>query len=155
MRRRRGTAFAPASTEPVFVPAGTWRRQRLPRRALLGLTQRALDGPLLPFLSDLNRIRNEHPALQRLDNITFLETQNEGLIAYAKVEGDDAVIVVCNLDPHNAQEGSVIVPAHLGIPPAFTVRELLAGEEYAWRIGPNYVRLSPDWRQVHVLGVVR
>jgi starch synthase (maltosyl-transferring) len=119
------------------------------------LKERALDGPLLPLLRDLNRIRHEHPALQRLDNVTFLETQNDALIAYAKTEGDDTVIVVANLDPANAQEGLVTVPAHLGLPPAFTVRELLAGEEYQWRIGPNFVRLSPDWRQVHVLGVGR
>jgi starch synthase (maltosyl-transferring) len=119
------------------------------------IKQRALDGPLLPFLRDLNRIRNEHPALQRLDNLTFLETHNEALIAFAKQEGDDTVIVVCNLDAQHAQEGAAVVPFHLGLPPAFTVRELLAGEEYSWRIGPNFVRLSPDWRQVHVLGVER
>ena len=119
------------------------------------IKQRRLDGPLLPFLRELNRIRNEHPALQRLDNVTFLETHNEALIAFAKQEGDDTVIVVCNLDAQHAQEGVAVVPFHLGLPPAFTVRELLAGEEYSWRIGPNFVRLSPDWRQVHVLGVER
>jgi len=119
------------------------------------IKQRALDGPLLPFLRDLNRVRNEHPALQRLDNVTFLETQNEALIAYAKQEADDTVIVVCNLDPFHAQEGVAVVPFHLGLPPAFRVRELLAGEQWSWRIGPNYVRLAPDWRQIHVLGVER
>ena len=39
--------------------------------------KRALDGPLLPLVRRLNRIRRENPALQRLDNVAFLETENE------------------------------------------------------------------------------
>jgi starch synthase (maltosyl-transferring) len=136
------------------VPAGPDSEEYLDSEKY-EVKQRALDGPLLPFLRDLNRIRNEHPALQRLDDVTFLDTHNEALIAFAKRDGTDTVIVVCNIDPHHAQEGVAVIPAHLGLPPAFRVRELLAGEVYDWRIGPNFVRLSPDWRQVHVLAVER
>jgi starch synthase (maltosyl-transferring) len=117
--------------------------------------QRSLDGPLLPFLQRLNQIRREHPALQQLDNLQFLETQNEALIAFAKQHGDDTVIVVANLDPHHAQEGVAVVPAALNLPPAFRVRELLADETYDWRIGHNYVRLDPYYRQVHIFGIER
>ena len=49
--------------------------------------QRALDGPLLGLVARLNRIRREHAALQRLDNITFLPVENDALIAYAKRGG--------------------------------------------------------------------
>ena len=49
------------------------------------------------------------------------------------------MIVVVNLDPRAAQEGVVVVPAGLGLPPAFAVHDLLDGERYAWRIGRNYV----------------
>jgi hypothetical protein len=44
-----------------------------------------------------------------------------------------------------------VIPAALGLPPAFTVRDLLAEEDYAWRIGRNYVRLAPG--AAHVLQV--
>jgi starch synthase (maltosyl-transferring) len=116
---------------------------------------RALDGPLLPMIGRLNAVRRERPALQRLDGITFLETHNDGLIAYAKQHAGDTVLCVVNLDPHNTNEGVATVPAHLGLPPAFAVEDLLTGDRYDWRIGPNYVRLTPGERQAHLLAVVR
>ena len=45
---------------------------------------RTLDGPLLPLIKRLNDARRDNPALQRLDNLTFLETENDQLIAYLK-----------------------------------------------------------------------
>jgi starch synthase (maltosyl-transferring) len=115
--------------------------------------ERALDGPLLGMVSRLNEVRRAHPALQELSNITFLETGNDGLIAYAKRTGGDAVITVVCLDAHTPQEGMVTIPASVGVPPAFTTHDLLSGERYAWRIGQNFVRLAPGWRMAHVLTV--
>jgi starch synthase (maltosyl-transferring) len=60
---------------------------------------------------------------------------------------------VVNVDPHQAQEGLTLIPASLGLPPIFTIRDLLSDERYQWRIGPNYVRLEPGVRQAHVLRV--
>jgi starch synthase (maltosyl-transferring) len=111
--------------------------------------QRRLDGELLPLVRRLNEIRREHAALKRLENIRFLETENEQLIAYAK----DDVLVVVNLDPRRVQEGVTVVPAALGLAPAFTVRDLLTDDDHAWRIGRNYVRLDPGG--AHVLHVPR
>ena len=91
------------------------------------IKQRALDGPLLPLVRALNEIRREHPALQHLGNVTFLETENDALIAYAKRHEDDVVICVVNIDPHNAQEGVAVVPYELGLPPVFPVVDLLGG----------------------------
>jgi len=115
------------------------------------LKPRALDGPLLPLVQRLNTIRHENPALQQLTNLAFIETENEALIAYVKRAEDNTLLVVVNLDPHHAQEGVAIVPAHLGLPPAFAVSDLLTGERFDWRIGRNYVRLDPSYRHAHVL----
>jgi starch synthase (maltosyl-transferring) len=117
------------------------------------IKQRALDGPLLPLVQRLNHVRRENPALQRLQNVAFLETANDALIAYAKREGPNAIVGVVNLDPYSAQEGLVQVPYELGVPPAFTVDDLLEGTEYQWRVGGNYVRLDPAERAGHVLRV--
>jgi len=114
---------------------------------------RALDGPLLPMIQRINHARRAHPALQRLSNIRFLDTENDALIAYAKHTGADTVITVVNLDPHNIQQGLAVVPAQLGLPPIFTVHDVLADERYQWRIGRNYVRLEPGVRQAHVCAV--
>jgi starch synthase (maltosyl-transferring) len=112
--------------------------------------QRRLDGPLLTLISRLNTIRRENVALQRLDNIEFLATENDALIAYAKRTGDNVVICVVTLDPVNRQEGVVVVPYALGLPPAFTVIDLLSGESFDWNIGRNYVQLDP-YRVAHLL----
>jgi len=117
------------------------------------LKQRTLDGPMLPFMARVNEIRRANPALQQLSDVAWLETANDQLMAYAKQHAGNAVIVVVNLDPHHAQEGSAIVPAQLGLPPAFAVTDQLSGERFDWRIGPNYVRLDPWTRQAHILRV--
>jgi starch synthase (maltosyl-transferring) len=117
------------------------------------IKHRALDGPLLPMMQRLNHVRRENPALQRLENVGFLDAANDAIIAYAKREGPNAVISVVNLDPHHAQEGLVHIPYELGVPPAFTVEDLLDGSVYQWRLGGNYVRLDPSERAGHVLRV--
>jgi starch synthase (maltosyl-transferring) len=115
--------------------------------------ERTLEGaPLLPLVKRLNTIRRENPALQRVDNLTFLETESEYLIAYAKVTGDNAIVVVVNLDPFEARDGVTIVPALLGLPPSIRARELLTDEDFAWQTGRNYVRLEPGQSHVIRLG---
>ena len=112
--------------------------------------ERALDGPLLPMVQAINHARRDNPALHHLSNITFLETANDALVAYAKHTRGNTVICVVNIDPFQAQEGLVTIPAALGVPPSFTVHDLLSDERFQWRIGGNYVRLEPGVRQAHV-----
>jgi starch synthase (maltosyl-transferring) len=107
---------------------------------------RSLDGPLLPLVQRLNRIRHAEPALQRFQNVRFLETHNEQLLGYAK--GREVAVVV-NLDPFAPREGLAVVPPDLGLPAEFPVTDLLTGERYRWRVGRNYVGLAPG--QSHVL----
>ncbi|HEU5362308.1 MAG TPA: alpha-1,4-glucan--maltose-1-phosphate maltosyltransferase [Gaiellaceae bacterium] len=109
--------------------------------------KRSLDGPLLPLVQRLNEIRRAEPALQRLGNLRFVETENDQLVAYAK----DDVIVVVNVDPFNVQEGVCVVPVALRFPPAFDARDLLSGQTFTWRAGRNYVRLPPG--KSHVIKV--
>lgn len=118
--------------------------------------ERTLEGaPLNGLIRLLNEARRAHPALQHLSNITFLDTRNDGLIAYLKQSGEDAILTVVCLDPQWAQEGSVHVPDHVGLPWDFQVQDLLDGSRYDWHVGPNYVRLAPGDRQAHLLRVVR
>jgi starch synthase (maltosyl-transferring) len=113
--------------------------------------KRKLDGPLLPLVKTLNTIRRENIALQRLEGVDFLETENENLIAYVRRALGNIVIVIVNLDPYSAQEGAAVVPASLGLPPAYSADELLGGMTFHWRIGRNFVRLGPG--QSHILQV--
>jgi starch synthase (maltosyl-transferring) len=111
---------------------------------------RSLDGPLLPLVRRLNEIRRASPPLWRID-VRFLETANPALIGYAKGTGEGAIIVVVNLDPWDAHEGLVVIPPVLGLPAAFTARDLVSGEVFRWGSGGNYVRLDPAVAPMHVM----
>ena len=93
------------------------------------MKERTLDGPLLPLVQRLNEIRRAEPALQRLENLRWLETENDQLVAFAK--GD--VIVVVNVDPFAEREGVCTVPVTLGFPPVFGGRELLTARVHVAR----------------------
>jgi starch synthase (maltosyl-transferring) len=115
------------------------------------LKRRKLDGPLLPLVAKLNAVRRENPALQWLDPLTILETENERLFAFLKHRGENTVVTVVNLDPTATQVGVCVVPVSTGLPPAYPVRDLLTDDKWTWRIGRNFVKLGPG--QSHVLRI--
>ncbi|MFI7276590.1 maltotransferase domain-containing protein [Streptomyces sp. NPDC049879] len=71
---------------------------------------------LAPWLTLLNRVRAEHPALRQLRRIDFLDVDNDALLAYVKTDPatGDRVLCVVTLDPHTPQSGVV-----RGVPEAF------------------------------------
>ena len=105
----------------------------------------------------LNRIRRDNPALQRLDNLRFLQSDYEPVLAYWKSAPGNELIVVVNTDPHAAHETIVHVPiGELGIGESqpYWMHDLLTGDRYEWRGVRNYVRLDPAHRVGHVLRVI-
>jgi starch synthase (maltosyl-transferring) len=106
----------------------------------------------------VNRIRHEHPALQRDDTLTFHRVDNPQLLAYSKAspDGSDVVLVVVNLDPTWRQSGWTDLDlGALGLEPdaSFSVRDLLTGRAFVWRGAANYLELQPGVRPAHVLAV--
>jgi starch synthase (maltosyl-transferring) len=115
------------------------------------IKQRALDGPLLGLIAQIHKLRRDHAALQIFNNVGFLDVENDALIGYAKTAESETLLIVVNLDPGHTQEGVLVVPNTLGVPPVFAVSDLLTGERFDWRIGRNFVRLDPDVGPAHVL----
>ena len=115
------------------------------------IKERRIEGPLLPLVKKLNEVRRANRSLQHLDNVTFLESANDQLIAYAKHSDPEMLIVVVNLDPFAPAEGLVNVDWPLGLPDSFVVQDLLTDVIYDWRTGGNYVRLEPGG--AHILYV--
>ena len=99
---------------------------------------------LAPFVAQLNSIRKAHPALQRLRNLTFHDTDSDAIIAYSKREGKDLILVVVNLDPSFAQGTTVHWNmAALGIAAQdFEVKDLLDGSSMTWN-PHTFVSLNP------------
>jgi starch synthase (maltosyl-transferring) len=99
---------------------------------------------LAPFITQLNLIRRNNLALQRLRNLTFHPTDSDQIIAYSKREGDNLVLVVVNLDGVHAQESTIHWDMWaLGVTgDSFEVVDLLDHKGYTW--SPHtYVKLDP------------
>ena len=107
------------------------------------------------LLGSLNQIRRHHPALQQLRQIRFLEAPHDKVIAYAKRDGDDAVVVICSLDPDQGVESDVRLDlGWLGVTGSTVdLRDELTGATFTWG-ERNFVRLSPasPAHVLHVLG---
>jgi starch synthase (maltosyl-transferring) len=114
---------------------------------------------LAPYLSTLNRIRKNHPALHWLRNLRFHHADGDEIMVMSKRYGEgrdaDVVLVVVNLDPRNARETTVRLdlPA-LGMDwgETFDVHDEISGANYQWG-HENYVRLDPAIEPAHIFTV--
>ena len=59
---------------------------------------------MAPFIATVNGIRRRHPAFRSLRNVRFHGSSNEQFLVWTRghVRDGDLVLVVVNLDPHNA-----------------------------------------------------
>ena len=117
------------------------------------------------YITALNRIRREHPALHWLRNLRFHVVDQPELMCFSKRAGSippspvtgggqaDTVLVVVNLNPYRTREATVWLdlPA-LGVDREFVVTDELTGESYRWGQA-NYVRLDPAIQPAHVFTV--
>ncbi|MFK4541033.1 starch synthase (maltosyl-transferring) [Streptomyces tendae] len=121
-------------------------------------TRAAREGTTIaPLITRLNTIRRAHPALHRLRNLRFHQTDNDALIAYSKRAGSDVVLVVANLDPHRTQEATISLDMpQLGLDwhESVPVHDELTDETYHWG-RTNYVRLEPGRAPAHVFHLRR
>ena len=109
---------------------------------------------LAPLMARINEIRRRHPALQRDDTLQFHATDNDQLIAYSKSSGDDAVLVVVNLDPHHRQSGWVDLRQYATTPgQVVEVHDMLVDAYYRWEGARSFVILDPSTVPAHVLSV--
>ena len=115
------------------------------------------------MLTALNKIRRAHPAALSYHNLTVLPTSDPNILAFARhtpaeltgTGQEDTLIVVVNLDGHNAHQSMIHLElGELGLPTdrPLNVRDELTGREFQWG-WDNYVSLAP-WADVaHILSV--
>lgn len=121
-----------------------WQRARVQGRTLE------------PFLTLLNRIRREQPALQDLRSLCFHPTSDDSIIAYSKRVGQNTIAVVCLLDPHHEHSAMVYWDTNAwGIDPreAFIARDHVTNSSWTWH-RETYVRLNPWENVAHIAEIL-
>ncbi|MEA2239295.1 MAG: hypothetical protein QOC81_4019 [Thermoanaerobaculia bacterium] len=116
------------------------------------------DDDLTELIAVVNRIRRQNPALQQNVTLTFHPTTNDDIICYSKSAGDDSVLMIVNVDPHNTQAGYVeldLAALNLDANRPFQVHELLSGARYTWHGPRNYVKLDPNVIPAHIFRIRR
>jgi len=108
------------------------------------------------LITIVNRLRKENAALQQTNNLTFCRVDDDALMAYLKVTGENRILAVVNTDAYNRRANMVQVPiAQLGIPEwqEYTVHDLLTGASYPWKGEWNYVELDPYILPMHLFKI--
>lgn len=115
---------------------------------------------LREFITLVNRIRNENPAMQGDWSLEFHPVNNDQLICYSKHsdDGSNLILTVVNLDPYHTQSGFVELPLEklkIEEDRPYQANDLLTGARYVWTGPRNYVELNPASVPGHVLRIRR
>lgn len=94
-------------------------------------------GNIRSWITKLNHMRRENPALQEYDNLKFYNIANDNMLLYGKITKDKSnfVLVVVNLDYDGAQEGAFELPLwELNLPDFASVKmeDLFSGVTFTW-----------------------
>ena len=108
------------------------------------------------FITRVNAIRKDNPALHSDDSLQFHPIDNDHIICYSKRTPDNsnAVLTIVNLDPVWTQSGFIELQVEdLGIDVRRPYRmvDLLTGAQFRWQGGRNYVELRPQEMPAHIL----
>lgn len=106
-------------------------------------------GNIVDYVTRINEIRRENPALHELENLRFYEADSEHVLFYGKstLDRKNTVLVAVNLNPFQAQQAQLLIPIQdFGIRPDETYqlhnlltgqRDLVKGESYSIRLDPQ------------------
>ncbi len=113
---------------------------------------------LAPFITLLNTIRRDQPALQHLEGLRFHPCTNPALVCFTKPNptSSGGVLVVVNTD-HEAQQGGIVdvdwAAISLAYESTYHLTDQLGGEHFTWHGPTNYVELDGDGLNAHIFTV--
>lgn len=104
-------------------------------------------GNIVSEISVLNRIRRAHPALRKLEGLTFLDVADDQVLFYERKFGGDRLWIVVCLDPHSEHQIQISFPRELyeeTTQGSVVFEELMAGETIYCGESGRRVSLTPD-----------
>jgi len=152
--------YGPAFELGEHVPAASGSEEYLnSEKYEIRRWEREGEWTLRDLIVRVNRIRREHPALQRNESLVFHPTDNPQLICYSKADAatGDQILCLVNLDPRYTQSGWTdlrLWDLELGND-AFGVEDLIGATHTEWRGARNFVQLDPQVLPAHIFAIRR
>jgi len=117
-------------------------------------------GNIVEYVTRLNAIRRENPALQIFRNLRFYHSDSSQVLFYGKMtsDRDNVILVAVNLDPFASHSATLAIPLEdIGISPGETyeLHELLADHRRLAHDGSVPIELDPGTSPAHVYRVSR
>ncbi|MEE9232700.1 MAG: maltotransferase domain-containing protein [Nitrospirales bacterium] len=117
-------------------------------------------GNIRDYITKLNHIRRDNPALHTFTNVKFLLADNDNILFYSKMTADkrNLLLFAVNMDPHSVQEARLQIPLKefgIGIHDTYHLHELI--QDYRHEVvGPEYIiRLDPNKEPAAIFSVHR
>lgn len=117
-------------------------------------------GNIRDYITRINHIRRDNPALHELENLRFYPADNDHIIFYGKTTADvgNTILVAVNMNPFEAQEATLHIPIHeLGIPAeeTYQLHDLLTEASFLVKGGTYHLRLDPHIEPAAIFAVRR
>jgi starch synthase (maltosyl-transferring) len=102
---------------------------------------------LTSIITKINKIRNNHKALQQTNNIKFCTINNENLIAFYKWDDtrENELLIIISLDEYHTQQGMIKLPMQdlgIGYGHHLKVTDLITEITYDWYDEWNFIQLQ-------------
>lgn len=110
------------------------------------------------YISRINQIRRQNPALHLYDNLDFCASTCEHIIFYAKMTEDrsNCVLVAIDLNPYGVENSRLTFPLEkMGIPTGmpYKVTELISGASFIGKGNEVYIRMDPEVEPAYLFSV--
>jgi starch synthase (maltosyl-transferring) len=117
-------------------------------------------GSIVEYVTRLNVIRRENPALQTFRNLRFYTSDSSQVLFYGKMtpDRDNVILAAVNLDPFASHSATLTIPLEeIGIPlgETYELHELLADQRRLAHEGSVAIELDPAASPAHIYRVRR
>lgn len=117
-------------------------------------------GNIRDYITKLNHIRKDNPALHEFENLRFYHADNDHIIFYGKSTDDknNNLLIAVNMDPHHLQETVLHIPIEeLGIAEdaTYQLHELFTDTSHAVTGSTYSIRLDPHTEPAVIFAIRR
>ncbi len=117
-------------------------------------------GNIRDYITRLNQIRQDNPALHELENLRFYQADNDHIIFYGKstIDHTNNLLIAVNMNPYQSQEALLHIPIsefEISEDETYQLHELLANTYHLVKGATYPIRLDPQEAPAAIFAVRR